>query len=58
LGWTEPLGPSGGGLFVGAGLGLEVFPARDLSLGIQAALRAGAAPGASAEIAVRATAYF
>jgi len=58
VGWTEPVGLAGGGLFAGMGLGLEVFPARDLSLGIGAALRAGAVPGTSAEIGISGTAYF
>jgi hypothetical protein len=59
VGWTESIGLAGsGGLFAGAGLGLEIFAARDLSVGVEAVLRAGGAPWTSAGISVFGTAYF
>ena len=59
VGWRRIDGPSGtaGRLVLGAGAGLEWFPARDLSLSVRCALRgAGGAP--ELEASLSAAAYF
>ncbi len=59
IGWARVDGPAGpsGRLAVGAGLGLEWFPARDVSVAARCAVRgAGGAP--SLELTLGAAAYF
>jgi hypothetical protein len=59
VGWARLSGPSGAGdrLALGAGVGLEWFAARDVSLAIRGAVRS-AGPVASAELLVAAAGYF